>query len=166
MQTKFHILATIVLGCVAASLCGCGVLSMGGMGSVCPDCKGDANRSICSTCWGEGYRVDEKKVSFERCPTCLGTGQNKTMHRPVVNEALAQFISICPSCSGRGQKEKITVVRVFCQRCQGSGKGVTKVICARCEGSGEWRGVFRSGKNRKGWIPAPSPLLILRSPEN
>lgn len=132
--------------------------------SFCPDCNGDANRTMCSTCWGEGLRVEEHKVSFDQCATCLGTGQNQTMYRPVVSEVLAQYTLVCPSCSGRGQKRMVTPIRVFCKRCNGSGRGITRVICARCNGSGRWKGIFRSGKNQKGWIAAPSQFILPEIP--
>jgi len=164
MKAKIHTLTTIVLGCVAVSLGGCSVLGIGGKESVCSDCRGQAVRSICSSCWGEGYRVEEEKVSFERCPTCLGIGQSNPAHRPEPSEALVHFTSICPSCSGRGQKRRVTPIRVFCQRCQGDGKGLTSVVCGRCGGSGQWKGIFRSGKNRKGWIPTPSQSLTPGKP--
>lgn len=158
MRLDTYILTAVILACLLGFLGGCGSRLAILNRSVCPDCNGESNSTLCSTCWGEGFRVEEYRVSFERCPTCLGTGQNNTMYRPVQNESIARFASICPSCSGRGQKRVNTPIRVFCKRCNGTGKGGTPVICGRCRGSGEWKGIFRAGKNLRGWIPMPSQL--------
>jgi len=152
MKKERHFLILIILTCWATFPAGC----MIGTAFRCPDCKGQANSTFCSTCWGEGLRLEEEKVSFQRCPTCLGTGQNQTMFRPAVDQVLARFASICPSCSGRGQKKIVTPIRVHCKRCDGTGEGKTPVICGRCSGTGKWKSILRSGKNRKGWISPPS----------
>lgn len=156
MRLDTYVLTATILACLAGFLGGCGSSSTAFSRSICPDCNGESNSSICSTCWGEGYRIEENRASQQRCATCLGTGRNNTMYRPTQNETIARYASICPSCSGRGQNRIITPIRVFCQRCDGTGKGRTPVICGRCRGSGQWKGVFRAGKNLRGWIPMPS----------
>jgi DnaJ-class molecular chaperone len=158
MKTGTLFLVTGVLGCWATFMGGC--LSFSAADSVCPDCEGQAKRSLCGICWGKGLRVEKQQVTYERCPTCLGTGQNQTMFRPSLNETLARFASICPSCSGRGEKKVVTPLLVHCEGCRGTGNGPTQVFCGRCQGSGQRRGIFRRGKNRKGWIPVPSAILF------
>ena len=156
MPSNSYVLTAAILASLAGFLGGCGSSSTAFTHSICPDCNGDSNRTICSTCWGEGYRVEENRVSHRRCVTCLGMGRNTTMHRPAQNETISRYASICPSCSGRGEIRIVTPIRVFCQRCDGTGNGRTPVICGRCRGSGEWRGIFRAGKNLRGWIPRSS----------
>ena len=158
MKVVNRLLFTFLIGCLTAFLGGC--LSFDAADSVCPDCKGEANRSVCGICWGEGLRADGQKERLDRCPTCLGTGQNQTMYRPPLSEALARFASICPSCAGRGEKKVVSPLLVHCKRCNGTGKGSVRVFCQRCEGTGEKRGIFRRGKNRKGWVPVPSAIVL------
>ncbi|MBL64085.1 MAG: hypothetical protein CMI30_11840 [Opitutae bacterium] len=158
MKPAFCAFSLVVIAVLVA---GCGAMRVGGS-AACPDCKGEAKRSVCSLCLGEGYRVEKHELSIDRCVTCLGMGRSSPRYRPALGETIDRYASICPSCSGLGGERLINPVRVFCNQCSGQGQGSARLICARCEGSGKWRGIFRRGKNRRGWVPAPSK--ILRSP--
>ena len=164
MSIKPNALVVPTIVCGALLLLGCGGGGGGVFASFCPNCKGEGNRTCCSDCWGEGLRVDEEKISYNHCSTCFGSGQNPGGNQPFYNETLAQLTMHCPSCGGRGRKRIVTPVRVHCERCDGTGEGSTKMICARCNGSGRWRGIFRSGKNLKGWVPAPSQFILPKNP--
>lgn len=66
----------------------------------------------CSDCDGKGAK---EASSFERCPTCGGTGEIRQVSRSM----FGQFVNIsaCPKCNGTGQ-----IIKNPCPKCHGDGR--------------------------------------------
>jgi hypothetical protein len=109
--------------------------SCGGLGRVCPSCRGSAkckscfsgrvtlegtpqtSMIACNSCGGAGGFKNFVNGGFDRCWACNGSGRTNIMQRQSME---AQ----CITCSGSGE----------CRKCQGSGKG--EDVCVICQGSG------------------------------
>ena len=88
-----------------------------------------------------GAQVPISVPTFERCPTCTGTGA-KPGTAPIV----------CPRCSGRGveiEGQGLFSISTPCSRCGGAGT-IIEDPCATCHGEGRRRTVKRYRVN----IPA------------
>lgn len=66
----------------------------------------------CPDCDGKGAK---DASSFERCPTCGGTGEIRQVSRSM----FGQFVNIsaCPKCNGTGQ-----IIKNPCPKCNGDGR--------------------------------------------
>ena len=88
-----------------------------------------------------GAQVPISVPTYERCPTCAGTGA-KPGTSPIV----------CPRCSGRGveiEGQGLFSISTPCSRCGGAGT-IIEDPCATCQGEGRRRTVKRYRVN----IPA------------
>lgn len=110
--------------------------------------------NICKECGGSGA---EKKLGFEKCFRCHGTGK--------VDQTIRTFfgtvrkVGICSDCRGKGK-----IPKALCGNCSGTGrkKELEKIIVKIPKGINENEVIKIENKGEAGEFGAPSGDLYLR----